>query len=242
MSALVIAPPLVRSHEEAWHALLELARHVPRGWTVVGGQVTHLHVWERGGITARPTDDGDAGLDVRADPGVTARVTTQLGRMGFRPQTTNPDGPQVRWATAEASIDLLVPVGTGAHRIDAAGRPVLASHGIQQALDRTSRIRLRVADDEGTVPRPRLVGALVAKAAALSNNDPRPARHLQDLGALLHLLHASDLDLDPLRPRDVQHLRPALQRLEDPFSGVPLTPEARVALAVLRRDPRWPDH
>lgn len=236
MSTLVVAPPLVHSHAKAWHALLELARHIPHGWTVVGGQMTHLHVWERGGITARPTDDGDAGLDVRADPRVAERVSTQLASMGFRPQTTSPDGPQVRWATPEATIDLLVPVDTGARRIDAAGRPILASHGIQQALDRTSWIRLQVADDEGEVPRPRLVGALVAKAAALSNDDPRPARHLQDLAVLMHLLQTSDLDIDPLRPRDVHHLWTALHRLEDPFSGVLLTPEARTALTVLRRE------
>ena len=197
--------------------------------------MTHLHVWERGGITARPTDDGDAGLDVRADPGVAQKVTRELADMGFTPRTTSPDGPQVRWARDQATIDVLVPAAAGAPRIDGAGRPILESHGVQQALDRTTTVTLRVGGVEGVVPRPRLVGSLVAKAAALANDDPRPARHLHDLAVLMHLLRSRDLDLDPLTPRDVHHLRPALQRLDDPFSGVGLTPDARVAIAVLRR-------
>ncbi|APH01231.1 hypothetical protein ASJ30_06460 [Janibacter indicus] len=235
MTALVVAPTLLRAHEQSWHALLELARRVPGGWTVIGGQMIHLHVWERGGITARPTDDGDAGLDVRADPGVARRVTGALADMGFSPRTTSPDGPQVRWTRGEATVDVLVPAATGAERLDVAGRPILASHGVQQALDRTTTVTLRVGTVEGAVPRPRLVGCLVSKAAALANDDPRPARHLHDLAVLLHLLRSRDLDLDPLTPRDVHHLHPALRRLDDPFSGVSLTPDARVAIAVLRQ-------
>lgn len=235
MTVLVIAPTLLPAHEQSWHALLELGRRVPGGWTVIGGQMTHLHAWERGGITARPTVDGDAGLDVRADPDVARRLTQALTDMGFIPRTTSPDGPQVRWARDAATVDVLVPAATGAARLDVAGRPILASHGVQQALDRTTPVRLRVGAVEGFVPRPRLMGSLVAKAAALANDDPRPARHLHDFAVLLHLLRSRDLDLDPLTPRDLHHLRPALQRLDDPFSGVNLTPDARVSLAVLRQ-------
>jgi hypothetical protein len=50
----------------SWHGLMDLHEKVPAGWTLVGGQLVHLHCAERGEHRERPTDDIDTVVDVRA--------------------------------------------------------------------------------------------------------------------------------------------------------------------------------
>ena len=48
------------AQEAAWGALMELSERVETGWTLIGGQLVHLHCAERGLAPARPTNDVDA--------------------------------------------------------------------------------------------------------------------------------------------------------------------------------------
>jgi hypothetical protein len=43
----VTLPPLAAVQEELWLGLLDVAERVPKGWCLIGGQMVHLHCWER---------------------------------------------------------------------------------------------------------------------------------------------------------------------------------------------------
>lgn len=67
---------------------------------------------------------------------------------------------------------------------------------------------MTVAGREGSVRRPNLVGALVGKAAALSNaGDPGLGRHRRDFVVLAGLLTARDVRDEELTKKDRQRLR-----------------------------------
>ena len=71
-------PPMPDPQRLAWLALLELAKQMPAGWTLVGGQLVHLHCAERGGSPGRATNDIDIVVDVRALPSALDRFTSEL--------------------------------------------------------------------------------------------------------------------------------------------------------------------
>src|SRR5690625_2167104 len=79
-----ILPAMAPAQEEGWLALLELHERKPTGWTLVGGQMVHLHCAERGTVPARPTDDADTVLDVRAEPKVLYEFHQGADRDGIR--------------------------------------------------------------------------------------------------------------------------------------------------------------
>lgn len=106
---------------------------------------------------------------------------------------------------------MLLPDGIGdraSHRQGVTGSPTLPTAGGTQALQRSETIRVTVAGREGSVRRPNLVGALVGKAAALSNaGDPGPGRHRRDFVILAGLLTARDFRGQELTKKDRQRLR-----------------------------------
>ena len=74
MSVLVL-PAMTKAQRAGWSTLMTLADRIPTGWCLVGGQMVHLHCWERGASPSRPTDDGDI---------VPAALTnSDLERLGF---------------------------------------------------------------------------------------------------------------------------------------------------------------
>lgn len=170
---------------------------MPDHWTLVGGQLTHLHCAERGGAPPRPTNDLDAVMDVRQRPDALAVFTGHLVSMGFASAGVSPNGFQHRFVRGAAQIDVLIPRHLGERgesRPGATGSPTIAAPGSQQALDRTERVRLEVAGVQGTVLRPNLLGALVGKASAMEiMADPARSRHLEDFAVLASMLSARDL-------------------------------------------------
>lgn len=203
-------PPMTVAQEQAWTALLDLGDVLDHGWTVVGGQMVHLHCAERGAAPPRPTEDADAALDVRARPQVLLDFTTALVDAGFRSAGESMDGHQHRWVRDRAQIDVLIPTGLGprgAGRRGATGGTTVPAPGAQQAIDRTAWVDVSVADRRGRVPRPSLLGALVIKAAAHSvAGDRGRQRHVDDFSILLGLAGRSDLDARQLTRRDVERL------------------------------------
>lgn len=168
---MIVLPAMPHEQTASWLGLLDLHERLAEGWTLIGGQLVHLHCAERGQFLVRPTNDADTVIDVRADPEMLATFTKTLTDLGFESAGISAEGLQHRWIRGEASIDVLLPDGIGERaslRQGVTGSPTLPTAGGTQALQRSEIIRVTVAGREGSVRRPNLVGALVGKAAVLS--------------------------------------------------------------------------
>lgn len=98
----------------------------------------------------------------------------------------------------------------------------MAAPGAQQALDRTELVEVEVAGRVGDVPRPSLLGALVAKSATTAIAvDPGSSRHVEDFSILASLLRVADLQGQDLAPRDIRHLRAVIPRVTAEAADVP---------------------
>lgn len=51
---VVTMPAMSAGQEQAWHALMDLHELVPTDWSLVGGQMVHLHCAERDGVPDPP--------------------------------------------------------------------------------------------------------------------------------------------------------------------------------------------
>lgn len=212
----VILPPMREGQRAGWIALLELRDALPTGWTIVGGQMVHLWCAERGASPVRPTDDLDAVLDVRANPRALHDFTSVLKEMGFESEGESWNGHQHRWARGAAQIDVLIPRWLGeraARRKGVDGGTTLETPGAQQALDRSGDVDVVVEGRPGTVRRPNLLGALVAKAAAHTVVlDDLRVRHRTDFLVLTTLIEPRD-GIDRATRRDRDYLEAMLGAL-----------------------------
>lgn len=204
-------PAMGIKQEQSWHALMDLFERLPEGWTLIGGQLVHLHCAERGAFPTRPTNDADAVVDVRASSDMLQKFTSALFEMGFRPDTSG-DGLQHRWLREEAQIDVLIPEGVGeraAARHGVGGAPSLEAPGTTQALARSRSVDVIVGDRTGSIIRPNLVAALVGKAAARTKiaADRAAARHCVDFVLMATLISARDFRETDLGSKDRQRLR-----------------------------------
>ncbi len=208
-----------RGQTDSWHGLLDLAELVPDHWCVVGGQMVYLHCIERGSRPTRPTDDGDAVLDIRARPTVLMDVTSALQKIGFEPSGESATGHQHRWVRRLAQIDLLIPSNVGvtaASRRGVTGGTTLEAPGAQQALDRSEQVEIVMGDRRAIVARPTLLGALVAKAAAYTVMlDRARKRHLIDFVVLATLADRRDRIAELVTKRDRHYLSNALGALTE---------------------------
>lgn len=60
-------PAMFGAQAASWHGVMDLHDRLDRGWTLVGGQMVHMHCVERGYAPPRATTDVDTVIDVRAD-------------------------------------------------------------------------------------------------------------------------------------------------------------------------------
>lgn len=211
----VSMPVMSAAQSASWHGLMDVYEQVSKGWTLVGGQMVHLHCAERGSSPGRPTDDVDTVVDVRAAPGMLETFTRALLGLGFTPDTSG-DGLQHRWRRDAAQLDVLLPDGVGeraSRRSGAGGAPSLSTPGGTQALHRSETVRVVVDGRTGTVVRPNLVGALVMKAAAhTAVGDAARGRHRQDFVMLAALLERRDFQGAQLGHKDLKRLRDMVGR------------------------------
>jgi hypothetical protein len=212
------------------------------GWCLVGGQMVQLWCWERGGEPNRPTDDGDAVLDIRARPRIMKEFTKALVDAGFEPDGETWEGHQHRWTDGVGKIDILLPEGIGARadRKGIRGGTTLETPGAQNVLDRVEAVDVSLDGLVATILRPNLQGALLAKAFAFGVvNDQLRRRHLEDLATLATLIRISDRVGDGLNKRENSKLLLAFNAaLEDP--GVMSITGAEEGFARLRQAV-WPD-
>ncbi len=118
---------------------------------------------------------------------------------------------QESWRRDHAQIDVLIPEGVGeraAARLGAGGAPTVSAPGATQALSRSEPLVVRINGRIGTVLRPNLVGALVAKAAARTEVavDRARTRHCTDFVVLAGLISARDFKETELDKKDKKRL------------------------------------
>jgi len=82
---MIVMPAMSAPQAASWHGLMDLHERLDHGWTLIGGQLVHLHCAERDYAPLRPTDDIDTVLDVRAYPDMLEAFTGVLVDLGFRP-------------------------------------------------------------------------------------------------------------------------------------------------------------
>lgn len=176
---MIVLPGMPPEQAASWLGLLDLYERVSDGWTLIGGQLVHLHCAERGQFPVRPTSDADTVIDVRADPRIVHTFTKTLTDLGFASAGISVEARQHRWVRDKASIDVLLPDGIGERasaRPGVTGSPTLPTAGGTQALRRSETAAVTVDGREGFVRRPSLVGALVVKAAAHTNRGDQDLR------------------------------------------------------------------
>lgn len=238
---------------ESWHGMLALSAAIGhQGWAVIGGQMAVLHAAERGYTLPRVTDDGDIAVAVRAYPRRLREVTQALHDIGFRVDSDRGSMPfaeskdETRYVKGAARIDLLVPKGlrpTSSAIRTVFGGKVLASHGVQRALERSQEVVVTVEGVTASVLRPDLPGAIAAKAAAYQQeNGPDRRRHLLDIIALGRMLSPADTRREPWNGRELARVTASLTaigtgaRLEVPANDV--TAAVRLIQAFARRSAR----
>lgn len=94
---MTVLPPMPPEQTASWLGLLDIYERLDEGWTLIGGQMVHLHCAEREHFPVRPTNDVDAVIDVRADPKVLHAFTKTLVDLGFTASDESLDGRQHRW-------------------------------------------------------------------------------------------------------------------------------------------------
>lgn len=197
------------AQEAGWLALLDLYEQYPREWTLIGGQMVHLHCAERNYTPQRPTDDADAVVNARV-PEVLGAVTDVLMNLGFDPGPPSADGIQHRWTRGSAVVDVLIPESTGprtASRHSASGFPTVAAPGGTQALQRSEVVEVQIGGRTGAIRRPRLLSAMIMKAAARTETTgPNLTRHCLDFAALAAIMAADDMSAFALVRKDKQRL------------------------------------
>jgi hypothetical protein len=238
---VTVLPAMPPEQTASWHGLLDLHERLDSGWTLIGGQLVHLHCAERGQFPVRPTNDADTVVDVRADPKMLYMFTEALVELGFTSVGVSAEGLEHRWKRDNATIDVLLPEGVGERarrRSGVTGSPSLSSEGGSQALRRSETMAVTVDGREGFVLRPTLVGALIAKAAAHRNvGDRGRRRHRQDFLLLARLITASDFRSEELTKSDRRRLRAIAKEIQadrELLLGVPDGEAAmdRVAVAA----------
>lgn len=212
---MIVLPPMAEAQEQAWHALLDLHEAHPEKWTLIGGQMVHLHCAERGYAPRRQTSDADAVVNAR-EPQVLGRLTAALTEMGFEPGRPSADGIQHRWTRAAAVIDVLIPEGLSekaVKRVSASGFPTVAAPGGTQALNRSEVVEVQVGGRVGHVRRPVLLSAMIMKAAArLETYGAGLERHCDDFAVLAAMLASGDTAAFNLTKKDKTRLRRMIER------------------------------
>lgn len=200
---LVLAP-MPREQESAWHVLFDIAKVIPTGWTLVGGQMVFAHCSDRNIAGARAAIDADTVLDVRGMPNALARFTHELDRLGFTLVQGSHRGHHSHWVRGETDrVDVLIPRHLGeraAQRRGVTGATALRNTRSPTRSQPHVRARNRDCRPPGRIPLPNFAGAMIAKAAALHVPlDRNSTRHMRDFALFAGGARPSDWTQAPNR-------------------------------------------
>lgn len=175
-----------------------------------------LHAVEHGVTPPRVSTDLDVLVNARVIGRPIAAFVSDIEHLGFELDGISPDGIAHRYRRSRVTIDVLAPEGLS-DRADLTTTPpgrTLQVPGGTQALARSEFVPVRTSTSSGRVPRPSLLGAVVAKAVAVRVDDAPDAQRL-DLALMLSLIEDPFVLLDDLTKKDRQRLRPRRDLLDD---------------------------
>ncbi|MFI6285613.1 hypothetical protein ACIBCM_12795 [Streptomyces sp. NPDC051018] len=153
-----------------------------------------LHGLEHGRTPPAASADLDVLADLQSDQRSLSRLVACLGALGFVPAGMSPQGNLLHRYHRDAApgllvVDVLAPDNLGS-RVDLTTTPpgpTLEVPGGRQAVQRTESVQVKLGERLGIIHRPSLLGAVIAKAAAVSIKTASPDRHYRDLAFLLSL-------------------------------------------------------
>lgn len=232
-------PPLAGQQAQAWDTLMAVADDLGEGWTLIGGQMVLLHQTERspagahtvGGAGLRWSYDLDVVVNLRTSRSRMSHIDSVLTDHGFEQQVA-PIGH--RYADAAGAVfDVLAPDHLGRHLPRLGRSNTLQAPGGTQALKRTARVTVEHNQQQASIPRPSLVGALLIKIAAASGppSGRDPDRHLLDVVTLATLLtprDVTDANLTRKERRRIRRVAQIVARVRDERARA-----AAAALALL---------
>jgi hypothetical protein len=236
----VILDHLTPAAEDAWRVLFDLTVRETEHLVLVGGQRMYLLAERYQLVQARPTDDLDVVVDLRAKPGGTRWVADWLVAHGFEMDQPSSDGIGHRFSRpadpgpGKVLIDVLAPEKMG-ENADLLTRPparTVEAPGTRQAFERSELVTVTVSGytsrpaRTGQVRCPTVLGALIAKAAATKELTVRtnPERDWHDAARALVMLpdpYTARADLKTKADRRrIRNLAPLLDEAHPAWSGL----------------------
>ena len=218
--------------QDVFERVEEIANHLaPDRWMLVGGLMVHAHAQLAGIQHARPTDDADLVVDVRA--GSYAEAAAVLQRLGYvQHESLDRHAPFHRFARGREHVDLMGPEGKPVRFL---GRAVIAVPGSRSALNRTiayetvGGVGIRIPDVES---------ALSLKGAAFRLPGPNRVRHLQDAVTLFACLDTAQPDISKSMKKNINNLISAMDNAEA-WSFADPTNRRRAIRAIRAVQPAW---
>jgi len=204
---------------------------LPDRWVLVGGLMVHAHAQLAGIQHARPTDDVDLVVEVRA--GSYAEAAAVIQRLGYvQHESVDRHAPFHRFTRGREHVDLMGPEDKPVRFL---GREVLAVPGSRSALNRTiayetaGGVAIRIPDVES---------ALSLKGAAFRLPGPNRVRHLQDAVTLFACLDKSQPDISKSMKKNINNLISAMDTVEA-WSFADPTNRRRAIRAIRAVQPAW---
>jgi hypothetical protein len=194
--------------QDVFERVEEIANNLsPDRWMLVGGLMVHAHAQLAGIQHARPTDDADLVVEVRA--GSYAQAAAVLRRLGYvQHESLDRHAPFHRFARGREHVDLMGPEDKPVRFL---GRDVLAVPGSRSALNRTiayetaGGVAIRIPDVES---------ALSLKGAAFRIPGPNRVRHLQDALTLFACLDTAQTNISKSMKKNINNLISAMDNAE----------------------------
>jgi predicted nucleotidyltransferase len=218
--------------QDVFERVQEIANNLaPHRWMLVGGLMVHAHAQLAGIQHARPTDDVDLVVEVRA--GSYAEAAAVIQRLGYVPhESVDRHAPFHRFTRGREHVDLMGPEDKPVRFL---GREVLAVPGSRSALNRTNAyetpggVAIRIPDVES---------ALSLKGAAFHLPGLNRVRHLQDAVTLLACLDKAQPDISKSMKKNIDNLISAMDNAEA-WSFADPTNRRRAIRAIRAVQPAW---
>lgn len=211
MSEIVL--PDTGADGEAWAALCELTNGYDGEWVLIGARMVELHGLEQGRTPPRRSADLDTITNARTHGSRPRDLAARLINHGYH-LDLGPERLGHRFRRGAVSIDVLAPdhLGARADLTTVHGARTIQVPGGTRALRAAQPVTVRCRNRRALIPRPDLLGALIAKSAAVKVDDA-PASQRLDLTFLYSLVQdPAALNPDPGERR----ILAAVEELRDP--------------------------
>lgn len=203
----------------------------PDRWMLVGGLMVHAHAKLATLPHARPTDDADLVVELRA--GTYAEAVSALEHLGYqRHEPLDPRAPLHRFTRPDGHVDLMSPENRA---VRFACRDVVRVPGARSALERTTTFQT----PSGTTIRiPDIASALSLKGAAYHTPSANPDRHLQDAVTLFACAAETDMPVSKSMRANINILVGALN-IPDAWAYSNASTRRLAVRAILSLRPDW---